>query len=733
MTYFDPGNANDIVELAYKIAVENSSSYVTLEHLLLSLLKQPEVIEFCKKSDIEIQPLKKEVTNFVHGSPGVMNKLVKPKTTTEFKNIMELSIAQTIHNKNKVLNSLIILESILKCPDSFASYYAQKHGMDIVELEEFICKNNPEAEKLKNDKDEAENLLREFCVCLNDTVQQNKINPLIGRTEEVAELELILARKSKSNAVLVGPAGTGKSAIVEGVAKLVSEHKVSKSLEKAEFWSLEMGTLIAGTKYRGEMEERLKSIIDAITKLSDDGRNMILFIDEIHTMMGAGGSTTTSLDVGNMLKPSLARGNFKVIGATTEEEYRKYFEKDKAMSRRFQKIQVNEPSVKDAIEILMGLKPIYEKFHGVKYDKAAITEAVELSHRYINNRFLPDKAIDIIDISGAKAKLANEKKITKIDIEKTVSKIAKIPEKTVKENDVDRLKNLKKDLESNVIGQQEVIEEITDAIIMNRVGLRETGKPQGCYLFQGPTGSGKTELVKQMAKTLDMNLIRFDMSEFMEKHSVSKLIGTTAGYVGFDSEGGSGLLINEVEKNPYSIILLDEIEKAHKDIFNIFLQVFDDGRLTSGDGKTVSFENTIIIMTSNTGAKLLQMNPIGFNGSNSGKIDEAISNTFSPEFRNRLDAIVKFNSLSKEDMLKITDIELKKLSELLKKEKVKIKFTIGAKKYLSEKGFDPKMGARPLKRLIQNEVKKPISKQILFDNKKDFSVDVDENNNIIIS
>ena len=733
-TDFDPGRGNIIVNNAYQIAVTLGSEYVTLEHLLLSLIKEDDFKEFCNKYGIKQSLLESKIIDYIANNMPVAPSHITPKLTKKFEDTMNLSIVDTIHRNYSVLSSLIIAESILKDENAWASFYMKEVGITELLLEEDRMNSAKEDEETENTLSESEEFLRKYCVCLNDTVHQNRLNPLIGRHKEVDEVELILARKNKANAILVGEAGVGKSAVVEGIAKQIVDGNARDSLKNAQIWSLDMGTLLSGTKYRGEMEERLTKIIESLTEMNTDEKTMVLFIDEIHTIMNAGGSNSSPLDVGNMLKPALARGAFKVIGATTLDEYRKHFEKDKALIRRFQKVQIDEPSVVDSIEILNGLKPIYEKFHNVKFDKTSIEEAVTLSHRYITNRFLPDKAIDIIDIAGAKEKLKQKTgdtatKITKEMIEEVVSKMAKIPAKTVKESETDKLKTLQTDLEKSVIGQEQAIVELSDSVIMNRMGLREKGKPQGSYLLVGPSGTGKTFLVNQLAKTLDLNVIRFDMSEYMEKHSVAKMIGAPPGYAGYsDGQSGSGILVNKIEENPYSIVFLDEIEKAHPDVFNIFLQVMEDGRLTSSDGKTVNFENSIIIMTSNAGARDMAKTTVGFgNSPRVGLDDIAIEKAFSPEFRNRLDAIIKFNPLSKEDMLKIVDIEVKKFIAQLKEQKVKLKITASAKKYLAEKGHDPKMGARPLKRLIQNEIKKPLSKIILFEDKKEFSVNVVDN------
>lgn len=747
MTYYDPGSMDEIVRRSTEFAKFTNSSYMTLEHLLLSLLEQKDVIKFCEEFNVKIDAIKESVSNYISEEIQTDNYQM-PKPTKTFAEVLQISIIQAMHKKIKVIDGLVIMESLLKHDDSHASYFAQVNGIDISNLEEYsylqskiknedvkTADEKPKKTNSNNNSDETEEMLEvieEFCTFIGSPEYQKNINPLVGRNQEIGELELVLSRKTKSNAILVGPPGTGKSAIVEGLAKMIMNKETSESMQDVEIWNLEVTDMIAGTKYRGEMEERLNNIIDAFVGLSAKGRKMVVFIDEIHSIVGSGNTSSSSLNMGDILKPALARGGLKVIGATTDEEYRKHFEKDKALSRRFQKVAVAEPSEEDTINIIMGIKKYYESFHGVKYDKASITEAVKLSSRYIVNKYLPDKAIDIVDLAGAKAKLSGTKKITKKEIEEIVSKVAKLPEKTIKEDDSEKLKNLKTNLEKSVIGQDEAVEELVSAVIMNRMGLRERGKPQGSYLFQGPTGTGKTHLVKQLAQTLNMNFVRFDMSEFMEKHSISKLIGSPPGYAGYDSEGGSGQLISAIEKNPYSIILLDEIEKADKSIFNLFLQVMDDARLTSGDGKTISCENIILIMTSNIGAAVMNKNPIGFGNTNEGKDDAAIENLFTPEFRNRLDAIVKFKSLSEENIRKVVDIEISSLVDTLKSEKVKLKVTTEAKNKIAKDGYDPKMGARPLKKLIQDKIKKPLSMKMLMEGKKTFSIDVDETGNFVI-
>ena len=538
------------------------------------------------------------------------------------------------------------------------------------------------------------------------------IDPLIGREEELTRCMHILCRRRKNNPILVGEAGVGKTAIAEGLALRIVEGQVPALLANATIYALDMGALLAGTKYRGDFEERLKAVLSALQGKPD----AILFVDEIHTMIGAGAASGGAMDASNLLKPALANGELRCIGATTYQEYRGIFEKDRALVRRFQKIDVSEPSVEDTVKILRGLKPYYEKHHRVRYTAEAIRTAVELAARYINDRKLPDKAIDVIDEVGAAQKLLPEGKrrklITVKDVETVIAKMARIPPKSVSRNDQEVLKNLDRDLKTVVFGQDKAIEALSAAIKLSRAGLREPEKPIGCYLFSGPTGVGKTEVARQLALTMGIELIRFDMSEYMERHAVSRLIGAPPGYVGFDQ---GGLLTEQITKKPYSVLLLDEIEKAHPDIFNILLQVMDHGTLTDNNGRKADFRNVVIVMTTNAGAEQLSKNAMGFTlAKQAGDEMETIKRMFTPEFRNRLDAIISFRALDNEIILRVVDKFLMQLEEQLEEKKVEPVFTQKLKDHLAKKGFDPLMGARPMARLIQDTIRRALADELLF-------------------
>ncbi len=560
--------------------------------------------------------------------------------------------------------------------------------------------------------------LSEFCSNLAELVEQKKIDPLIGREQELERIVQILCRRRKNNPILVGDAGVGKTAIAEGLAWSISQKKVPEILENTIIYSLDMASLLAGAKFRGDFEQRLKAVIKELAEEREQGQENILFIDEFHTIMGAGATAGGSLDASNLLKPALSSGKIRCLGSTTFEEYRKFVEKDPAFNRRFQKIEVSEPSLEDTFKILQGLRPYYEDFHGVKYSNKILKAAIDLSNRYISDKKLPDKAIDILDEAGAMVQLLpsskRKSKISLSDIEEIVSKTARVPMQSVKSDDREKLKGLKEKLSMLIFGQEHAIERITDAILLARSGLGNENRPQGCFLFAGPTGVGKTELSRQLAFALGIGLERFDMSEFMEKHSISKLIGAPPGYVGHEQ---GGLLTETVNKTPHCVVLMDEIEKAHPDIYNILLQVMDYGKLTDSQGRSTDFRNIILIMTTNAGAKEMESGMIGLAGItaiNSTKRDQAIKRFFSPEFRNRLDAIVHFGKLQPADVLKIVDKFIYQLELKLAEKEVELEVQQDAKDWFARKGFDPQMGARPLGRLIDEKLKRPLSKEILF-------------------
>lgn len=743
---FDPTKAQEIFDRAAEIAERHDHEYVTLEHLLSAILQDPRVIEVLNEIGANLSDMSADLV--AHFQSGVLGKAngQPPRQTLPINRVVQRTITQALFSGRMNIRAVDILIALLgeTDEDCHAVYFLAKQNVEAFDIKTAIAHDDlleddniagelkakegedvpgsdAEDEEKGPKKSKSERLLEKFCVNLNEQALAGKVDPLIGREAEVASLILTTARRTKNNVVVVGEPGVGKTAVVEGLAKMIAEEQVPDAIKGSIVYSLEIGALMAGTKFRGDMEERVKQIIDAVEKVGEEkGILPMLFIDEIHTIMGAGAGSSGALDVANLLKPALAKGKLRCIGGTTFEEYRKHFEKDRALLRRFQKLDVNEPSVEDAKRILAGISKVYADYHGITYTQEALEAAVDLTARYVTDRMLPDKAIDVIDAAGARQKIAPEaERVTEITVElveNEVSRIAKIPARTVKEDETEKLGHLEQDLHKAVFGQDNAIEAVVDAVFLSRAGLRDPNKPQGNYLFAGPTGVGKTELAKQLAATLSVPLHRFDMSEYMEKHSVSKFIGSPPGYVGFgDGASGSGLLTNAVENSPHCVLLIDELEKAHPDIFNIFLQVMDNGQLTNSAGKTVNFRNVILIMTSNAGASELQKNTLGF-GDNSiaGNDDKVIEKMFAPEFRNRLDAIVKFNALKSENMLMIVEKFVTQLNKQAQEKGVTLNLTDEAKDYLARKGYDPKMGARPLSRVIQNELGKPLSRLMLF-------------------
>lgn len=748
---FDPTKAQEIFDRAAEIAERHDHEYVTLEHLLASVLQDQRVIEVLHEIGANVSDLSADlVAHFASGALGKANGN-PPRQTLPLSRVVQRTVTQALFSGRHTIRAVDILISLLaeQDQDSHAVYFLAKQNIDAFDVkttvahddllgddesdlvDELKAKDSNASPTIEVDEDgepvtgtkksKSERLLEKFCVNLNEQALAGKIDPLIGRETEVDALILTTARRTKNNAVVVGEPGVGKTAVVEGLAKMIAEGNVPDAIKGSIVYSLEIGTLMAGTKFRGDMEERVKQIIDAVEKVGEEkGIMPMLFIDEIHTIMGAGAGSSGGLDVANLLKPALAKGKLRCIGGTTFEEYRKHFEKDRALLRRFQKLDVNEPSIEDAKRILQGISKVYAEYHGISYTQEALEAAVDLTARYVTDRMLPDKAIDVIDAAGARQKIAPEdqrkSEITLELVEDEVSRIARIPARTVKEDETQKLSHLEADLHNSVFGQDDAIDNVVDAVFLSRAGLRDPNKPQGNYLFAGPTGVGKTELAKQLATTLGIPLHRFDMSEYMEKHSVSKFIGSPPGYVGFgDGASGSGLLTNAVENSPHCVLLIDELEKAHPDIFNIFLQVMDNGQLTNSAGKTVNFRNVILIMTSNAGASELQKNTLGFgDNSTAGNDDKVIEKMFAPEFRNRLDAIVKFKALKSENMLMIVEKFLSQLNKQAQEKGVTINVDEAARNYLARKGYDPKMGARPLSRLIQDELSKPLSRVMLF-------------------
>ena len=712
------------LHMAFVEARQKRHEFITVEHLLLALIDNPSAAEALRACGVKTDTLRKDLTNFIdEHTPTVSGEDdIDTQPTLGFQRVIQRAILHVQSSGKKEVNGANVLVAIYGEKDSHAVYFLQKQGITRLDVVNYIShgiskvpqaqKAAPEGEvETEGEKAEA-GPLEQYTINLNALALQGKIDPLIGRDKELERVIQTLCRRRKNNPLLVGEAGVGKTAIAEGLARKVVEGEVPEILAKANVYSLDMGSLLAGTKYRGDFEQRLKAVLKAL----QDNPHAILFIDEIHTLIGAGSASGGTLDASNLLKPALSSGQLKCIGATTYTEFRGIFEKDSALSRRFQKIDVNEPSVAETVEILKGLKARFEAHHGIKYSATAISSAAELSARYITDRHLPDKAIDVIDEAGAAQRILPKSKqkkvINKTDIEEIVAKIARVPSQHVSLDDRGALKNLDRDLKATVFGQDKAIDALTQAIKMARSGLGNPGKPIGSFLFSGPTGVGKTEVAKQLAYCLGVELQRFDMSEYMERHAVSRLIGAPPGYVGFDQ---GGLLTEAITKKPYCVLLLDEIEKAHPDIFNILLQVMDHGTLTDNNGRKADFRNVVIIMTTNAGAADLQKASMGFTSSKqTGDEMAEIKRLFTPEFRNRLDATISFAPLDHEIILRVVDKFLMQLEEQLHEKKVEAHFSEAVKEMLAKKGFDPLMGARPMARLIQDTIRSALADELLF-------------------
>ena len=713
------------IDRAFILAGSRGHEFVTLEHLLRSLTEDKDAVDALQACGLDITLLQNVLDDFLDNELSsliVSETGIEVRPTSSFQRVLQRAAHHVQTSGQKEVNGENVLVALFSERESHAVYYLQNQNVHRLDLVNYIShgikkSSNESIEEAKvNENDKfSENLepsLASFCANLNSKAQKGLIDPLIGRTEELERTIQILCRRNKNNPLFVGDPGVGKTAIAEGLAKNIFEGNVPEVLKKSTIYSLEMGNLLAGTRYRGDFEERLIAVIEELEK--EEGS--ILFIDEIHTVIGAGATSGGAMDASNLLKPALANGKLRCIGSTTYKEYRGYFEKDRALLRRFQKIDIVEPSIADSIKIMEGIKPYYEKHHKVRYSKAAIRASVELSEKYISDRKLPDKAIDVIDETGAYEKLkaiSKQKQLIGIkEIESIVAKIARIPAKSVSKDDKIILSNLERNLELVVYGQKQAISKLSDAIKLARSGLGEEEKPIGCYLFSGPTGVGKTEVTKQLAISLGLELLRFDMSEYMEKHSVSRLIGAPPGYVGFDQ---GGLLTDGIDQHPHCVLLLDEIEKAHYDLFNILLQVMDYGQLTDHNGKSVDFRNVILIMTTNAGALDISKKRIGFNSKRSNEDNqEAINKIFSPEFRNRIDSTIHFNHLDKNIVLSIVDKFIIEVEAQLDDKGVTLSIDIETKKYLAEKGYDEVYGARQLSRVIQEEIKKPIAQELIF-------------------
>jgi len=718
------------LHMAFVEARQARHEFITVEHLLLALLDNPSAAEVLRACAVNIEDLRKTLTNFIGDNtptvPGTGEVDTQP--TLGFQRVIQRAImhVQSASNGKKEVTGANVLVAIFGEKDSHAVYYLHQQGVTRLDVVNYIShgvRKDQQGEPAKaseggeegtpsGEGQPKESPLDQYTQNLNKAAAEGKIDPLIGREEEVDRVIQILCRRRKNNPLLVGEAGVGKTAIAEGLAYRITQSDVPEILQNAVVYSLDMGALLAGTKYRGDFEQRLKAVL----KQLKDNPHGILFIDEIHTIIGAGSASGGTLDASNLLKPALANGQLKCVGATTYTEFRGVFEKDHALSRRFQKVDVNEPTVEQTVQILRGLKSRFEEHHGVKYSASALSTAAELAARFINDRHLPDKAIDVIDEAGAAQRILpkskQKKTIGKSEIEDIISKIARIPPQTVNQDDRSKLQTIDRDLRNVVFGQDPAIEALSSAIKMARAGLGKTDKPIGSFLFSGPTGVGKTEVAKQLAFILGIELIRFDMSEYMERHAVSRLIGAPPGYVGFDQ---GGLLTEAITKKPHAVLLLDEIEKAHPDIFNILLQVMDHGTLTDNNGRKADFRNVIIIMTTNAGAESLQKASIGFTTAKQAGDEMAdIKRMFTPEFRNRIDATISFRPLDEEIILRVVDKFLIQLEEQLHEKKVEAVFTENLRKYLGKKGFDPLMGARPMARLIQDMIRKALADELLF-------------------
>ena len=730
---------------AFAFASEKNHQYVTLEHLLFSLMDEEDAANVMKACSVDIGLLRENLEHYIdHELNNIVNseKLSDPQPTAGFQRVIQRSIVHVQSSGKSEVTGANILVSLFAERESHATYFLQEqevtrydvvnfisHG--ITKIENFTYTENFEPGQKTGSNRSEKTALDNFCINLNLRASNNKIDTLIGRDEEVNRMAQILCRRTKNNPLLVGDPGVGKTAIVEGLAKRIVNKNVPDPLKNATIFSLDLGSLLAGTRYRGDFEERLKTIINEI----EDYENYVLFIDEIHTLVGAGTTTGNSMDAANMLKPALQAGKIKCIGSTTFSEYRSNFEKDRALQRRFQKIDVAEPTVDEAYKIMFGLKGKYEEYHKVKYSGNAVKASVDLSSKYMGNKRLPDKSIDILDELGAyeNLKLKKDKKeiLDESDVEQIVAKITKIPEKSITTNDRYYLKDLDKNLKRLIYGQDHAVNALCSSIKLSRSGLRNAEKTIGNYLFNGPTGVGKTELAKQLSKTLGVELIRFDMSEFSEKHTISKLIGSPPGYVGFDQ---GGQLSESIEKNPYCVLLTDEIEKAHPDIFNILLQIMDYGKLKDQNGKNIDFRNVILILTSNIGASELEKDQIGFSNKKNDKIDqETINKVFSPEFRNRLDSIITFNRLDKKIIKQIVSKFILELETQLHTRDVVVELSNEASDLICEKSYSPTMGARPIARYIDDHIKKILADEIIHGKLIDGGyVKVDVRNNEII-
>jgi ATP-dependent Clp protease ATP-binding subunit ClpA len=734
-----PGFSNTLEESLHRamaLATSRRHEFAMLEHLLYSLTEDQDAAAVMRACNVELDVLRSDLDQFISDELDdlVMDRFVEARPTLSFQRVVQRALINVESSGREEVTGANVLVAIFSERESHAAYFLQKQEMSRLDAINYIShglaktpgkdiprvvrgvdspfKSETEPTAEEEEVSTSSEALDAYCVNLNEKASNGKIDPLIGRHDEVDRTIQILCRRSKNNPLLVGDPGVGKTAIAEGLARRIIDGEVPEVLLASVIYSLDMGTLLAGTRYRGDFEERLKAVMAELEEMPD----AVLFIDEIHTIIGAGATSGGAMDASNLLKPALANGAIRCIGSTTYKEFRSHFEKDRALLRRFQKIDINEPSIPDSVKILKGLKPYYEEHHKVRYTADALKAAVDLSARYINDRKLPDKAIDVIDEVGAAQMLKPENRRKKIisvkDIEEVVAKIARIPPKSVSKEDTESLRKLDVDLKRVVFGQDTAIEALSSAIKLARAGLREPEKPIGNYLFSGPTGVGKTEVAKQLASIMGVDLIRFDMSEYMERHTVSRLIGAPPGYVGYDQ---GGLLTDAIDQQPHAVLLLDEIEKAHPDLFNILLQVMDHGKLTDHNGKHVDFRNVVLIMTTNAGAAEMSKQAIGFGSDvREGEDEEAIKRIFTPEFRNRLDATIPFSPLPSEVVSRVVEKFVLQLETQLQDRDVTLSLTDAAATWLAEKGYDKLNGARPLARVIQEHIKKPLSEELLF-------------------
>lgn len=748
-----------IVNSAIKKANELRHEYLTLEGVLWAMLDDEQVVEVLKNCGADVEKMRSELESFLldEANFSILNAeqiqnlsekqfvdddlrklaadsgiLYQPEISLSLQRVLQRAAMHVQSSGKRHIRGINLLVAMYQEKESYALYCLKKQGVERFDVVKFIAHgaDRPMNDEINEGQQsfqregsaaagiEKKTSLEQFAVNLNELAQNHKIDPIIGREDEIKRVVQILCRRRKNNPLLVGDAGVGKTALAEGLAWNIVHDRVPEVLKETTIFALDMASLLAGAKFRGDFEQRLKNVVKDLEKRSDQGKKTVLFVDELHTMMGAGATGSGSMDASNLLKPALAAGKIKVMGSTTHEEYRKFIEKDSAFARRFQKVDIEEPSLEDTYKILQGLRDSFEKHHKVKFSNAILKEAVNLGHKYISDRKNPDKSLDIIDEAGASIQLlANSEKrtnITRKDLETVVAKLARIPQVSVNSSEKDKLKGLKKHLKMTIYGQDEAIEQVSDTILMVRSGLGHENRPIANFLFAGPTGVGKTELAKQLAFQLGGQLVRFDMSEYMEKHSVAKLIGAPPGYVGHDQ---GGILTDAVKKSPHCVLLLDEIEKAHPDLFNILLQVMDHGTLTDAQGRSTDFRNVILIMTTNAGAQEMDSGAIGLAqviGKNTSRRDRAIRNYFTPEFRNRLDSIIHFNSLSNEYILQIVEKFLVELDQKLVEKNVELVLDDEVKHWLAQKGYDPKMGARPLARIIDEMIKKPLSREVLF-------------------